>query len=153
MTKFYKLNPECPGGLGNDAIVIDRDAAIWQLSKFQIVLERFPQDDLIESMLAGTAVTEKLAHALMQSDLNGFELAPMEVVPGDQLFLSLEERQKRLPQLSWLKIVGLCGINDFGTSTQAMTVVSEKALKLLKQFKLDNCDIEQWAETEGEQLP
>jgi hypothetical protein len=54
MTKFYKLNPECPGGLGNDAIVIDRDAAIWQLSKFRIVLERFPQDDVMESMLAGT---------------------------------------------------------------------------------------------------
>jgi len=121
MTKFYQFNPECPGSLGNDAVVVDRDAAIWQLSKFQIVL--------------------------------GFELAPMEVAQGDQLFLGTEERQKRLPKLVWLKIVGLSGCDDFGTSPQAITVVSEKALTLLKQFKLDNCDIEEWTEIEGNRVP
>lgn len=154
MNRFYQLNPECPGSLGNDSIVIDRNAAIWQLEKFQIVLEQWPQDDLIESMLAGTAVTEKLSHALRQSTLTGFELAPMDVLEGDQLFLWKQDHPEGLPKLVWLKIVGVSGRDDFGISAANATIVSARALQLLKQFKLENCDIQEYQpEIQSEGVP
>jgi hypothetical protein len=147
MTKYYSLEPECPGSLGNDTEIVDLSARPIRFEHFQLVVERWPEDDLLESMLGGYAITENLASALKASDLGGFELGDIDVLEGDQLFLSKEEHPEGLPNLVWLKVTGIAGQNDFGFRDEppkCPLIVSERAMAVLKDFKINNCIVEEY---------
>jgi hypothetical protein len=148
MTKYFVLTPECPGSLGNDSKIVDLKANPMQLLNFQFMVERWPEDDLLEAASDGYAVTEPLAKVLKASDLTGFELGEIDIQEGDQLFLDRYDRPgEALPALTWLKVTGVAGQDDFGLrhlNGAIPLVVSERALAVLKAFKINNCIIEEY---------
>ncbi|OPZ90736.1 MAG: hypothetical protein BWY75_00601 [bacterium ADurb.Bin425] len=99
------------------------------------------------------ACTSRLAKALADSGLTGFELGDVEITFDSQfhIWASLHKNEI-LPEFKWLKITGKAGIDDFGMvqgPCPMPLVVSEEALKLLNEFKLSVCDVEIY---EGQEL-
>lgn len=145
--RFFAIAPEAAGNLGNDCVhgdITERPVQIYQPDfEFQF----WPQDDLLDGFFT-YACTRRLAEALVHNNLTGFEL--------DDLKISFEERFHQwaelhkgevFPEFVWLKIQGRVGIDDFGELVGPVPkslVVSERALQVLKQFKLGFCDIENY---------
>ncbi|MFA7337929.1 MAG: hypothetical protein WC028_14165 [Candidatus Obscuribacterales bacterium] len=142
---FFALGPEAAGDLGNACEHGDITERPVRIFKPDFEFQFWPHDDLLDGFYT-YACSRRLAEALSQSNLNGYEL--------DKLNVSFEERfhewaelhkDEELPEFLWLKVSGRAGVDDFGEimgPAPKSLVVSEQALQLLKQFKLTHCEIE-----------
>ncbi len=54
-------------------------------------------------------------------------------------------KEQELPNFKWLHVVGKAGKHDFGICKKLTLIVSDRALRLLKEKQLDHCDIEEWS--------
>jgi len=147
---FYSLLPEVPGTAGSRSVCSDWDARPLQLEKVHYELDMFQEDDVICTHGA-YLVTARLAKALRESQLKGFEIREAEVttshkfaewheVPGTETYIE----NIQLPEFVWLKIEGRAGIDDFGLIDSPdfdPLIVSERALKVLASFTLNECEI------------
>lgn len=150
--KFFCLGPQAAGDLGANSVTGDLRERPPKVYKFHLQLERWPKDDLIDGF-ATYACTNRLANALLESRMTGFELDQVEITFDSQfhIWASLHENEV-MPEFKWLKIIGKAGIDDFGMvqgPCPMPLVVSERALKILNQFKLSVCDVEIY---EGQEL-
>lgn len=143
--KYYALGAEAAGDFGDKTVrgpVSDRPP---QVSYFHFRFERYPHDDLLEA-LATYVCTKRLAEALIANKLTGFEIGEVEVSFDEQFHIWAElHKGETLPDYVWLKVSGRPGIDDFGMVQGACKfplVVSDKGMRVLKQFKLSLCDIE-----------
>ena len=96
-------------------------------------------DDLLESYPC-YLVTQRLADALTEGQFEGlsFDALSMSVDPEFEDVTRIDE----LPTFWWMQVAGSAGRDDFGISTSGRLVVSQAALNVLREFTLDNCDIE-----------
>lgn len=145
--KYYCLSPQSAGDLGDNSITGDLRERPPQVFKFHLQLERWPKDDLIDAF-ATYACTKRLAKALTERELTGFELDTVEVTFEKQfhIWASLHENET-VPDFLWLKITGKPGFDDFGMikgPCPMPLVVSERALKVMNQFSLSVCDVEEY---------
>lgn len=146
--KYYCLGPQAAGDLGDNSITGDLRERPPKVHKFHLQLERWPKDDIIDAF-ATYACTSGLAEALKASKLSGFELDQVEITFDEQfhIWASLHKNEA-IPEFQWLKITGMAGIDDFGMiqgPCPMPLVVSERAFRLLSQFKLNVCDVEDYS--------
>ena len=104
-------------------------------------LRRWLGDDLLESFPCFIAA-EGLRKRLAQSGLSGCRFDAVEVSKSD-LFEEIHP-DRELPEFAWLRVVGRPAIDDFGLSSDHRLVVSQRALDVLKSFRLDHCDTEEY---------
>ncbi|WP_027386024.1 hypothetical protein [Chryseobacterium gregarium] len=137
--KYYQLYPEVAGTLTEDCID-DAVARPVKISKMNYEFDGWLGDDLVTE--AGHfIVAEKLAEALMQSMLSGFNLGKATTSKSEQFEEMYPDRI--LPVFKWLRINGESKQDDFWFSKESMMLyVSEKAYDVLKDFQLANCDLE-----------
>ena len=95
-------------------------------------------DDLITATPC-FLVTDRLKEWIERAMGTGCTFADV-TVSTSELFEELHPGQSP-PHFSWLKINGTASRDDFGLTATASLVVSERALQILKQGRLDNCDI------------
>lgn len=127
---YYTLGVQCVGSF--DTVEDDDTGAI--IGK-ELVLEHWPEDDILCGISGGNFVTRSLANALQTSGLTGFAIRSVKVVDGDQFFVCRKSRRgQRRPQIFEIQITGTAGKDDFGRDKHL--VVSEKAMELLKKFTL-----------------
>jgi putative NADH-flavin reductase len=138
---FQLLEPEVAGGWGPNTRA-QREKHPPVVTHLHYEFQGWSGDDLLETF-PEFVVTERLAHPLERSGLTGFELAPVEVSPGDMWEQLYGDRP--LPQCRWLKITARAGEADFGKTDLANLVVSPAAFALLKTFSLDNCAVRPWS--------
>ncbi len=50
-----------------------------------------------------------------------------------------------LPEFKWFYVTGKAGQDDFGVTDKADLVVSQAALDVLRQGRLDECDVEPYS--------
>jgi hypothetical protein len=145
--KYYALGAEAAGDFGKNTVRGDVSDRPPKISYFHFELERYPHDDLLEA-LATYAITEQLAEALSANKLTGFEFGDVEISFDEQFHVWAEmHKGEELPKYMWLKVTGRPGIDDFGMvqgPCKYPLVVSDKAMRVLKQFKLSFCDIENY---------
>ncbi len=138
--KFFKLEPEVAGGLGQKT-VMDTTVHPPLVSVLEYEFDGWLGDDLLESFPC-YIVTERLKNLLKEDSFTGCEF--------DSVIISTSETfeefypEANLPKFYWLKIKGKAGIDDVGFSELNHLVVSEKFLKVLLQANLKNCLVEDY---------
>jgi len=150
--KYYVLDPEVAGELGNNT-VMDVSVHPPLVSKLHYELDAWLGDDLIQSFPC-YLVTERLKKHIENASLAGVSFAPVEL----ELSANFKELHpsKTVPDFVWLNIFGKAGRDDFAVASDGRLVVSEPALKLLKNMTLKHCKIQDlkmitfsWHETDG----
>jgi hypothetical protein len=135
--RYYDLEPEAPGGLGNRT-VFDRSGPCLKITKLHYELDGWLGDDLLTSHPCFFA-TRRLADKIALNKLTGITLSDMET--SRSITFEILHPRRQLPEFVWLKIDGEPGIDDFGIAGNGHLVISEKALTVLKSFNLNHCDI------------
>lgn len=143
--RFFAISPEAAGNLGNACIHGDITERPVQIIKADFEFQFWPHDDLLDGFYI-YACTSEMAGALKRASLTGFELAKLDVSFEERFYQWAElHKDETLPEFQWLKVNGRVGIDDFGLvagPVEVPLIVSERALTILKQFKLSLCDIE-----------
>ena len=137
---YYALEPEVAGHLGDHAVV-DRSVHPPVVERLHYEFDGWLGDDLLESFPC-FIVTKGLRKRLGEAGLSGCQFDGVEVSKSD-LFEEIHP-DRGLPEFVWLKAVGRAGIDDVGLSPDHRLVVSQRALEILKTFKLDHCDTEEY---------
>ena len=135
---YYSLEPEVAGGLGDDT-VMDTTVHPPQVESLHYEVEDWLGDDLIESFPCYLA-SKPLAARLTAAGLGTFELKDVTVTLTPEAEELLGDTT--LPDFSWLAVSGTAGTDDLGVTANGQLVVSDQALALLREFTIDNCDIE-----------
>lgn len=136
---YYTLSPEVAGELGANTVV---DATVrppvYERLHYEFV--NWLGDELLEA-IAAFIVTERVAERLYRAGLSGFRIAEVEVSlsPTGEELMNFDE----LPSFWWLQVTGTPESDDFGISSDSYLVVSEKALKMLREGNIDNCLVDE----------
>lgn len=143
--KFFRLNPYTIGSLGDDTVHEGWTDRPLKISKLQIELDLWPDDDLIEASIYGYAGTHRLADAIKKNGLSGVEYDHVDVQEGDQFWIYKKDHPgEAVPELLWFKFIGKPGVDDFGLIQGPGSfplVVSERALVLLKSYSFKRCEV------------
>jgi hypothetical protein len=136
--KYYLLSPEVAGGLG-ERTEMDTSVHPPVVSRLHYEFSDWLGDDLVESFPV-FMISAVLGERSTQAGLSGFALADAETTLSPEAEELLEGQG--LPAFRWLQITGRPGANDFGQTADARLVVSQRALDLLREGALNNCDID-----------
>ena len=134
---FFVLEPEIAGGWG-ERTVADTSSFPPTVTALHYRFDGWLGDELLESFPC-YIVTDRLAVRLRRSGLTGFRLQPVAVSTSEQFDELYPDRE--LPAFKWLHPVGRAGMDDFGLSDAHQIVVSERALTILRKFRLQHCEI------------
>lgn len=138
----YVLEPEVAGELGPGT---EMDSSVHPpvVTRLQYVLHGWLGDDIVESF-PSFAVTKRLGKLLTESSLTGFRLGDVDVVMPDEAN-NVDDSPAMVPELLWLQVdEGPRG--DLGLDDTGRLVVSDRALNVLRQVNIANCDIESISE-------
>ena len=137
MENFYSLEPEVAGELGPKTIM---DSSVHPpiVSKLHFIFSGWLGDEIIECFPC-YIVTEGLVQEIKKLQPSGCWFDDVTIEKSEQ-FNELYPN-KLLPKFKWLKVEGKAGKDDFGISPDNLLVVSERMLKVLKSFNLNECDI------------
>lgn len=137
---FYALKPEVPGALGERTELIQRPGTYPVVKRLHFEFSyQTLGNDLITSHPA-FLVTEALADVLEHSGLSGFAISSdVDVTVDEQVWLFEPDWQP--PAVQWLQITGEPASDDFGLTPNALLVVSSRALSVLRQFNIDDCEV------------
>jgi hypothetical protein len=140
MTSFYVLDPEVPGGLGENAELIYRDGTYPLVERLHFEFGAWRYDDDLFQAHPVYLVTRPLADALRRSALTGFTLDSDIELTADDNVKELEP-DWQIPEAEWLKVTGTPGSDDLGLTDDARLVVSEAALDVLRTGAVVHCDV------------
>lgn len=139
----YLLEPEVAGELGPET---EMDSSVHPpvVSRLQYEVHGWLGDDIVESFPC-FVVTKRLGDLLTEAELTGFKLGSVDVVVSDETE-DLADSTAVVPEFLWLQ-VDENQSGDFGLDESGRLVVSERALDIMREVNLDNCDIEEVAES------
>src|ERR1700730_5235489 len=138
--RFFCLEPEVAGDWG-DNIEVDRSVHPPIVTKLQYHFDGWLGDALLESFPC-FIVTESAKQRIESARLTGTTFAPVEVTTSE-CFEELHPN-KKLPTFAWLTVHGKRGSDDFGLTSDATLVVSERALGLLRQLGIPNASVSEF---------
>jgi hypothetical protein len=129
---YFSVDPEVPGGLDSGTI-LDRSVHPPIVTRLHCYFDGWLGDDLLTSFPI-YIVTESLGDKLLEADLTGFSIGDVEI-SRSELFDQMQP-DTELPSFVWLQIDGKAGRDDFGLATGYDLIVSQRALDILKKFRL-----------------
>jgi hypothetical protein len=135
---YYTLEPEVAGGLG-DGTVIDTTVHPPHVERLHYEFEDWLGDDLVESFPC-FLVSKPLAARLTAAGLGTFQLKDVAVTMTPEAEELLGDAS--FPDFYWFDVTGTAGRDDVGTTPTGQLVVSDQALALLREFNINNCDVE-----------
>lgn len=139
---FYELQPN-PVGEHGENLALDESVHPPRVTHLHIEIDNWVGDDLAESYPC-YVVTEGLAQALNNAGIGAYQLREAEATVADEGRELIDELGLSEPKFQWLDVSGTAGEDDIGTTAGARLVVSDRALELLRQFRLDRCDVEEY---------
>lgn len=139
---FYELQPD-PVGEHGENLALDESVHPPRVTHLHIEIDNWVGDDLAESYPC-YVVTEGLAQALNNAGIGAYQLREAEVTMADEGRELIDELGLSEPKFQWLDVSGTACEDDIGTTAGARLVVSDRALELLRQFRLDRCDVEEY---------
>lgn len=138
---FHTLEPEVAGNLGQRTVA-DTSTHPPIVSRLHYEFAGWLGDSLVESFPC-YVITADLGERALRAGLTGFTLDAVEISTTPE-FEGLHPAVG-LPSFLWLKVDGTAGTHDFAMSDDHCLVVSDRALRLLQEGRLDHCDVESWA--------
>lgn len=150
---LYFLEPEVAGELGENTIIENFNNVRLKGERPKVTHLHYQftgwlGDEIVECTPC-FIVTDDLAKAIEESQLNGYAFKDVEVSVSDE-FKEMYPN-KILPNFKRIVPEGLVEVveenykewsgHDFCISQKSYLVITEKALNILKSHRLDNCDI------------
>jgi hypothetical protein len=132
----YILEPEVPGELGEQTI-IDNSVHPPIVLYLHFVFKGWMGDDLVECFPV-FLISGYLSERLSNSDLTGFKINSCKIEYSKEF--QILHPKGPIPQFYWLSITG-DDKADFFVSKDFRLTVSEKAFLIVKEFRLDFCDM------------
>ncbi len=134
--KYFRIEPSAPGVVGENARW-DTSSIPPKISNAEIEIMAWQGDDLIECYPL-YAVTPRLAAALREADLTGFQLTRLTTrLAAAGSFNSAQE----IPAFERLVVTGMASEDDAGFSDGADLIVSRSFLEVLRRFSLTDCEV------------
>lgn len=135
--KYYNLNPEVAGGIG------DRSIVNWAthppvVQKLHYEFDGWLGGSIITSFPC-FAVTAETKKAIEAGRLTGATFDDMLVSKSD-LFNELHP-DRALPQFFWLKVSGVALVDDFAISESNDLIVSHRALTIFETLGLSDSEV------------
>ncbi len=141
MSREYSLLPEVAGGLG-DQSVLDTTKHPPVVRRLHYEFAGWDGDDIVAAFPV-TIVTDALAKSIMEHGLSGAEFDDVIVTKEPQFELFFPSEAAALPKWRWLRPVGRRHAADFWQMENGELVVSDSALRLLRQFHLNHAEVEE----------
>ncbi len=135
----YILEPEVAGGWG-EGTVADTSSHPPIIKILEYKFDGWSGDDLLTSFPC-FIVSDRLAREIASSNLNGYELAQVDITKSDE-FEELYPNAK-LPKFKWFQITGSVNKNDFAINEKLRLVVSNSAFEVLNRFNIKHCEVEE----------
>ena len=135
--RYYVLDPDVAGRLGSRT-QMDSTVHPPVVKRLHYELEGWLGDDLVQSFPC-YLVTKKLQATLTAIHPTGLSFAVADV-SASETFKDLNQEVK-FPALTWLKVDGAPGKDDFGLTTDARLVVSDHVLQQMQTTQLSHCDV------------
>ncbi|ROI01663.1 hypothetical protein EGI16_17380 [Chryseobacterium sp. G0240] len=136
---MYKLiEPEVAGGLGEQT-QMDNSFFPPLIKNLHYEFEGWLGNDILESFPC-YIVTEKLRREIEFEKLTGINFDNVLISKSDT-FLDLYPNRE-LPNFFWAKINGEPHKDDFFITDKNVLAISEKAYSVLKNYNIDQADIE-----------
>lgn len=137
--EFYKLYPEVPGELGPNTIY-DKTVIPWTLNYLHAIFDGWLGGDLLK-ISSCYLLTNKLKDRIEEEGLSGIlGFCEFEIELSNTYKNIYPNRS--LPQLFWVQINGQTEKDDFAIDGKNKLIVSKKALDILKEYNLSDCEIE-----------
>jgi hypothetical protein len=137
----YSLSPEVAGDFGEES-VLDTTKHPPVVSRLHYEFGGWDGDDIVATFPV-TIVTDALANAILEHGLTGAEFDDVIVTKDPQFEEFFPTEAAALPKWRWLRPVGRPHAADFWQKDSGELVVSERALRLLRQFHLNHAEIEE----------
>jgi len=128
---YFHVEPEVSGGFGEGSI-LDSSTHPPVVSKLHYEFYGWFDNDIVTSFPC-YIVTIRLMDKIKVENLTGVIFDEVQISQSyeyNELFPN-----KTLPEFKWMKIIGVCGKDDFGIGKNLRLVISEKAYNILKLFK------------------
>jgi len=138
--KKYIIEPEVAGQLGNKT-VLNYSTQPPTIEKLNYEFDDWLGDDFLEGFQCFIC-TQRLAEEIQLMKLTGFNLDNCEVTRSQE-FEDLNDNEVILPIFYWIKIFGDEN-DDFFITSNGTLVVSDRALKTIKKFNLNYCDVKDY---------
>jgi hypothetical protein len=138
--KYYLLLPEVAGGLGENTI-LSKETHPPIVSRLHYEFYGWLGDDLLETFPC-FLVTIPLAEALKNAGVSGAEFREVEVTTSGEFEDFYPDF--KLPPFLWLYVYSKGGHDDLGVAADGSLVVSEEVLRLLRTFKIEQCEISEY---------
>ena len=136
---WFRIEPEVAGGLGPKT-ELDRSTQPPRVNRLHYVFDGWLGDDLLESFPA-FIVTADSASRLEAADLSGFRFGEVEI--GTSETFDEVGANRELPEFRRLEVTGKARDADFGLDDDNVLVISDTALDVLRQGRLQHADIEE----------
>jgi hypothetical protein len=136
--QYFYIEPEVAGGLG-DQTILDRSVHPPIVDKLHYQMEGWLGDAILESFPA-FIVTEEAKQGLLEAGVTGVDFADVTITTSDEFRQLYPNRA--LPSFAWLKPQGSPAQDDFGVASDGRLVISERALKVLQKFGVENAVVE-----------
>ncbi len=127
MEEFYVVEPEVPGGFGENS-ELDTSVVPPQVTRLHFEFAGWLGGEIFESYPI-FLVTTTLGADLSGAGFTGFVLDDVEVTMSEQYSLLCAFEP---PPCRWFKVVGVRGQDDFSLTTDVSLVVSARVLAFLR---------------------
>lgn len=150
--KRYLLNPELPGGFGDEVILSHEKEknGHFKVDFLHLVLDGWLGDDILECTPC-FVITEALEKEMKKNEITGYKIAPLQVDISDT-FHELQP-ETNIPHFLRMIPVGDVITNgikceiiddyDICWNQQNQLVISEKMYSILKKHSITYCDVEE----------
>src|SRR3954451_6944805 len=136
---WFRIEPEVAGGLGPKT-GLDHSTHPPRVNTLHYVFDGWLGDDLLESFPA-FIVTADSASRLEAAGLSGFRFGEVEI--GTSETFDEVGANRQLPEFRRLEVTGKARDADFGLDDDNVLVISDTALDVLHQGRLQHADIEE----------
>lgn len=139
--KRYALEPEVAGELG-PRTEMDSSTHPPVVSRLHYEIHGWLGDELLESFPC-FIVSKQLADLMEHRRLSGVRLGEVEVTVSEEA-QELADEPLDLPEFAWLRPTSNLD-EDVAVDGDGMLIVSQRALEVIQQARIDNCDIDEYS--------
>lgn len=132
----HLLEPEVAGGLG-ERTVMDPAVHPPRVERLHYEVRGWLGDDLVESTPC-FLISRDAARALVRAGCTGFGLAHAEITLQPEACVAVD---RRITTFRWMQPGDVAGHDDVALDQTASLVVSDRALEVLRRFRLEHCTV------------
>lgn len=145
--KYYLLKPEIAGELGDSSEIVYEEGRIKEVIFLEFVFRGWLGDELLKARPC-YIVTKDIMDSFIDNGITGAKFEDIMLSFSEDFFDMYEDTSKVPPFVRLMPVNKVDGIDsnmveDIYLDKCNRLVVSEKAMKILEEHRIDNCDIEQ----------